>query len=63
MQIVSIDTTTKGCSVALHQNGKLLSISELYSEKSSSGMLTTLIQNTVHAAGQKLSDIDAFAVA
>lgn len=26
-------------------------------------MLTTLIQNTVHAAGQKLSDIDAFAVA
>lgn len=26
-------------------------------------MLTTLIQNTTHAAGQKLSDIDAFAVA
>ncbi|MCU0471396.1 MAG: tRNA (adenosine(37)-N6)-threonylcarbamoyltransferase complex dimerization subunit type 1 TsaB, partial [Arcicella sp.] len=34
--ILSIDTSTKVCSVALHQEGKLLTISELFTEKSHS---------------------------
>lgn len=61
--ILSIDTSTKVCSVALHQYGKLLAINELYTEKSHSGMLTTLCENVVRYAGFSLNDLDAFAVA
>lgn len=61
--IVSIDTSTRGCSVALHQNGQLLTGYDLLAEKSSSGMLTTLIQNAVEHAGFALSELDAVAVA
>ena len=61
--ILSIDTSTKVCSVALHQNGKLLAVNELYTEKSHSGMLTTLCENVVKYAGFSLNAVDAFAVA
>lgn len=49
--------------MALHQDDQLLASYSLLADKSSSGMLTTLIKNTVHDAGFELSDIDAFAVA
>lgn len=61
--IVSIDTSTRGCSVAVHQNGQLLTGYDLLAEKSSSGMLTTLIQQAVEHAGFRLSELDAVAVA
>ena len=61
--ILSIDTSTKVCSVALHKEGKLLAISELYTEKSHSGMLTTLCENVVKHAGFSLKSLDAIAVA
>ena len=61
--ILSIDTSTKVCSVALHQHGKLLAISELYTEKSHSGMLTTLCENVVKNSGFSLNQLDALAVA
>lgn len=61
--ILSIDTSTTVCSVALHRDGVVLACFELFTEKSSSGMLTTLIQNTVRHSGYKLSDLDAIAVA
>lgn len=61
--ILSIETSTKACSAAIHQDGKLLSVSELYNEKSSSGMLTTLIEHVVKTASLTLQDIDGIAVA
>lgn len=61
--ILSIETSTKACSAAIHQDGKLLSVSELYNEKSSSGMLTTLIEHVVKTASLRLQDIDAVAIA
>lgn len=61
--LLSIDTSTRGCSVALHQDGHLLSSYELLADKSSSGMLTTLIHNAVDHAGYQLAEVDAFAVA
>ena len=61
--ILSIETSTKACSAAVHQDGKLLSVSELYHEKSSSGMLTTLIEHVVRTASLTLQDLDAIAVA
>jgi tRNA threonylcarbamoyladenosine biosynthesis protein TsaB len=63
MLILSIDTSTRGCSVALHENGVLLAGNDLFTDKSSSAMLTTLIQNVVENSGFKLSDVDAVAVA
>lgn len=63
MLILSIETSTKVCSVALHKDHQLLACHELFTEKSHSGMLTTLIQNVVHQTGNSLQEIDAVAVA
>ncbi len=61
--ILSIDTSTKVCSVAVHQDGKILACSELFTEKSHSGMLTTLCENVVKQSGFTLNELDAIAVA
>ena len=61
--ILSIETSTKVCSVALHKDHQLLACHELFTEKSHSGMLTMLIHNVVHQTGNSLQAIDAIAVA
>lgn len=63
MLILSIDTTTRGCSVALHQDEILVASYDLLTDRSSSAMLTTLMKNTVEHAGFSLSELDAVAVA
>lgn len=63
MLILSLETSTRVCSVALHRNGEALACYELFTEKSHSGMLTTLVQNAVDHAGFRLADLDAVAVA
>jgi tRNA threonylcarbamoyladenosine biosynthesis protein TsaB len=63
MLLLSIDTSTRGCSVALHGDAGLLANYELYTERSSSAMLTTLISSTVEHAGYTLQDLDAVAIA
>jgi tRNA threonylcarbamoyladenosine biosynthesis protein TsaB len=63
MLIISIDTSTRVCSVALHRNAELLACYELFTEKSHSGMLTTLIQQALQHSGHRLADVDAVAVA
>ncbi|GAB3024561.1 tRNA (adenosine(37)-N6)-threonylcarbamoyltransferase complex dimerization subunit type 1 TsaB [Spirosoma pulveris] len=66
--ILSIDTSTAICSVALHHtedslNSSLLGSYELFTERTSSAMLTTLISDIVHQAGYELAQLDAIAVA
>ncbi len=61
--ILSIDTSTTVCSVALHQDGVLLGCYELFTEKTSSAMLTTLAGELVRQAGHSLNELDAIAVA
>ncbi|GAA4416894.1 tRNA (adenosine(37)-N6)-threonylcarbamoyltransferase complex dimerization subunit type 1 TsaB [Nibrella viscosa] len=63
MLILSIDTSTTVCSVALHQAGALLGSYELFTERTSSAMLTTLIGDVVRHAGHELRQLDAVAVA
>lgn len=63
MLLLSIDTSTRGCSVALHNDRELLSNYDLNTDKSSSSMLTTLIGAAVEHAGFELNDLDAIAVA
>jgi tRNA threonylcarbamoyladenosine biosynthesis protein TsaB len=66
--ILSLDTSTSICSVALHSTNnsgvdKLLGCYELFTERTSSAMLTTLISNVVNQAGYELAHLDAIAVA
>ena len=61
--LLSLETSTRVCSVALHQRGTLLACYELLTEKSHSGMLTTLVQQVVQHAGFSLNQLDAIAVA
>jgi tRNA threonylcarbamoyladenosine biosynthesis protein TsaB len=63
MLLLSIDTSTRGCSVALHRDTGLMANYELYTDRSSSSMLTTLISSAVEHAGYTLQDLDAVAVA
>jgi tRNA threonylcarbamoyladenosine biosynthesis protein TsaB len=63
MLLVSLDTSTRVCSVALHQDGALLASYELLTEKTHSSMLTTLVENAVTHAGFSLDQLDAVAVA
>ncbi|REA57262.1 tRNA (adenosine(37)-N6)-threonylcarbamoyltransferase complex dimerization subunit type 1 TsaB [Dyadobacter luteus] len=63
MKILSIDTSTRGCSVAVHDSGALLASYDLFADKSSSAMLTSLMESAVKHAGATLADLDAIAVA
>ncbi len=63
MLILSIDTSTTVCSVALHNQGTLLGAYELFTERTSSAMLTTLIGDVVRHTGYELNQLDAIAVA
>ena len=63
MLLLSLDTSIRGCSVAVHADSVLLAAYDLYTDRSSSAMLTTLMKSAVENAGFKLSDLDAIAVA
>jgi tRNA threonylcarbamoyladenosine biosynthesis protein TsaB len=61
--ILSIDTSTKVCSVALHQDTLLLGVFEMFTEKSHSSAITILIENIVQQCGFELKDLSAVAIA
>ena len=61
--LLSIDTSTATCSVALHRDGFLLGCYELFTERTSAAMLTTLIDDVVRHTGHTLEHLDAVAVA
>lgn len=60
--ILSIETSTNVCSVALHQDGNLLACSEILIQKSHSQVLTILCSDLVKHCGAELKDLDAVAV-
>ncbi|MCC5613205.1 tRNA (adenosine(37)-N6)-threonylcarbamoyltransferase complex dimerization subunit type 1 TsaB [Nostoc sp. CHAB 5834] len=62
MLLLSLDTSTTVCSAALHQDGVLLGCYELFTERTSSAMLTTLINEVVQHTGHELNQVDAIAV-
>ncbi|WP_375446434.1 tRNA (adenosine(37)-N6)-threonylcarbamoyltransferase complex dimerization subunit type 1 TsaB [uncultured Fibrella sp.] len=62
--ILSLDTSTTVCSVALHTlDGALLGCYELFTERTASSRLTVLLRDVVTHAGYTLSDVSAIAVA
>lgn len=62
MYILSVDSSTRYCSVAIHQDGEQIFSADNFTEKSASSYLTVLIQTAVDATGIALTNIDAFAV-
>ncbi|GAB3890313.1 tRNA (adenosine(37)-N6)-threonylcarbamoyltransferase complex dimerization subunit type 1 TsaB [Spirosoma agri] len=63
MLLLSLDTSTAACSVALHKDGTLLGAYELFTERTSAAMLTTLLEQVVTHSGFALHQVDAIAVA
>lgn len=61
--ILSIDTSTKACSTALHLDGQLVASRDLLEDKSHSVRLLGLIDDVLEMAGFKMAEVDAFAVA
>lgn len=60
--ILSIETSTKICSVALHEKGILLTCSEVRLEKSHAKNLIDIIQNLLSYSGYSMNSLQAIAV-
>ena len=60
--IISIESATKVCSVALHREGSLLAKSEFYLDKSHSSLLTNLIDDLLKYCQLQMKDLDAVAI-
>lgn len=61
--ILSVDTSTKVCSVAIHESGLLLANTERFEENSHAERLALLIKEACNIAKLKLEQLDAFALA
>jgi len=60
--ILSIETATKTCSVALHEEGILLGNRELMVEKSHSRYLAPMIRDLCQAVNREMKDLSAVAL-
>ncbi len=60
--LLAIETSTKVCSVALQQDGKVLGLAELYLEKSHGEQLQILVSHICKQSGFSLQDLDGVAV-
>ena len=61
-KILSIETSTKACSVAIHELGKLIVSQKLFVEKSHSSHLTKMIEAAIKNADITMGDLDAVAI-
>ncbi len=60
--ILSIETSTMVCSVALHEHGELCALEERFEANSHSEVLMELIETVLATADKKQSDLSAIAV-
>ncbi|WKK87660.2 tRNA (adenosine(37)-N6)-threonylcarbamoyltransferase complex dimerization subunit type 1 TsaB [Marivirga arenosa] len=60
--ILSIETSTPICSVAIHKEGELMANTDLFLEKSHSNSLTPLIEELLQHCDLNMSDLSAVAV-
>lgn len=60
--LLSIETATRTCSVAIHDGPRLITAQDLHLDKSHSGSLTRMIENLIGLAGISIADLDAVAV-
>lgn len=60
--ILSLETSTRVSSVAIHQQGKLLGTQQLHIDKSHSGLLTVMVDDLLRQCDLSLADMQAVAV-
>ena len=60
--LLGIETSTNSCSVALHQNEKLLAGKQHFAEKSHASLLPGIAENLLKEAGVAYRDLDGVAV-
>ena len=60
--ILSIETATQACSVALHRDGLLVGVQELFIEKSHATHLAVMIKQLLDNCQVMMKDLDAIAV-
>ena len=60
--ILSLETSTKVSSVALHKDGALIGSQQLHIDKSHSGLLTVMIEDLLKYCGVAFEDLSAVAV-
>ena len=60
--ILSIETSTKVCSAALHENNELLGSQELYLDRSHSEYLAVMIRDLLRHTGKETKELSAVAV-
>jgi tRNA threonylcarbamoyladenosine biosynthesis protein TsaB len=61
--LLSIETSTTVCSVALHENNKLISVLEVHQEYSHASKLASLVDHVIKLAGISLQQISGIAFA
>lgn len=61
-KVLSIETSTQVCSVAIHAQGALISNMEVHAEKSHARFLTHIISECSRLSGIELKELDAVAV-
>jgi len=62
VRILSLETSTTVCSVALHEDDKLIAIAEVHLGNSHGSKLASLIDEVIKAADIELKNIQAIAV-
>jgi tRNA threonylcarbamoyladenosine biosynthesis protein TsaB len=60
--ILSLDTSSTSCSVALHDSGKLLIVSEIHQEHAHGGKLSVMIRQVMENGGFSFEDLRAVAL-
>lgn len=60
--ILSLETTTNVCSVAIHEDNKLIALKENHASQSHSRLLAVYIKNILSESQYKVEDLDAVAV-
>jgi tRNA threonylcarbamoyladenosine biosynthesis protein TsaB len=60
--ILSLETSTSVCSVAIHSDGKVLATSEIHVGQSAAAKLAVLIDNVKKAAGIELKTLSAIGI-
>ena len=60
--ILSIETSTAVCSVALHENARLISLLEVHQEYSHASKLGVLVKEVINISGVEIGKVGAVAV-
>lgn len=60
--LLSLETSTSVCSVAVHEGGQLMAHTELHIDRAHAGKLTQLVRSTLSAANLAIKDLGAVAV-